>query len=234
MDNDVGQTCQVLALSDILPFPDKEYSQGISQTTNLLVNVISSASTHYIARSSPSPLPSSSSSGSGLAKSQSKAIAFISSPHTQTGLSHAHALTAGAVKVSGKTIKLIDGMISRILFGGSGTASSSSSTARSSVTNFPPPNLAPPPYSKNPNSPTDAKPPLPPRSASNKSGSEKPLLPPRSNQVMTVAPPLPPRALTKKAKLILSADLILETLDQSAKQLIDVGGRSATRVVGHR
>ncbi|KAE9401528.1 hypothetical protein BT96DRAFT_965005 [Gymnopus androsaceus JB14] len=235
-DEEEGKAIEVFARTippneqDWITSSAKVVSQGISQTTNLLVNVISSASTYYVSHYSPSPSrpPSSSSGDPAKSPSQSKAVAFISSSRTQTGLTHAHALTAQAVKVSGKTLKVIDGMILSLIGGSANKkAVASSSAASSSVANLPPP----PPYSSSPNPSTDAKPPLPPRSGSSKSVQDKPPPPPRSEKLP--APPLPPRALSQKAKLILSADLILSTLDQSAKQLIDVGGRSATRMVGH-
>ncbi|KAJ3973509.1 senescence-associated protein-domain-containing protein [Lentinula raphanica] len=208
----------------------KLVSQGISQSTNLLVNVVSSASTYYIYHSSSS-LATQKSSGSGsstnsASSSTSKAVAFISSSRTQTGLTHAHALTAQAVKVSGKTLSLIDDMIGKIVGSKPKSKSPNTSSSRSAT--------LPPPYSASPYPSADSKPPLPPRNLSTSSQltPEKPPLPPRSNTPQ--APPLPPRTLTKKAKLVLSADLIMSTIDQSLKQLIDVGGRSATRVVEHR
>ncbi|KIK62436.1 hypothetical protein GYMLUDRAFT_96048 [Collybiopsis luxurians FD-317 M1] len=199
----------------------KLVSQGISQTTNLLVNVISSASSYYIAHSSPSSRPSSSAASvSSTASTQSKAVAFISSSRTQSGLTHAHALSAQAVKISGKTLAVVDGMISKII-GAKDSAKGASYASNTPSSSSSPP----PPYSSTPNPSINAKPPLPPRLG------ENPPLPPHSDDS---APPLPPRALNKKAKLILSADLILSTLDESAKQLLNVGSRDATRVVAHQ
>ncbi|KAJ3744158.1 hypothetical protein DFH05DRAFT_1446713 [Lentinula detonsa] len=238
-----GQAVEVFARTipadqqDWMTSSAKLVSQGISQSTNLLMNVVSSASNYYINHSSPSTsrpassaalnIPGSSAS-SKSSSSSSKAIAFISSSRTQTGLTHAHALTAQAVKVSGKTLSLIDDMIGKII--GSKSKPSTVVPSSSSIhTGMPPP----PPYSTIPS--TNAKPLLPPRNTSEHlklPGPEKPPLPPRHATV--TAPPLPPRTLTKKVKLVLSADLILSTIDESLKQLIDVGGRSATRVVQHR
>ncbi|KAJ3929179.1 MAG: hypothetical protein NXY57DRAFT_1056245 [Lentinula lateritia] len=214
-------------------------SQGISQTTNLLINVVSSTSSNYINRSSPS---TSTISGAKSSPSSSKAVAFISSSRTRSGLTHAHALTAQAVKVSGKTLSVIDDMIGKMI----GTKSSSNTpkgmsktstvtlSSLKNVVNVP----SPPPYSTSPNTLTDSvKPPLPPRKVPilSQSGSEKPPFPPpRFISTPDTAPPVSSSTLTTKAKLILSADLILSTLDESVKQLIDVGGRSATRVVGHQ
>ncbi|KAJ3813623.1 hypothetical protein F5876DRAFT_73732 [Lentinula aff. lateritia] len=217
-------------------------SQGISQTTNLLVNVVSSASSNYVNRSSPSLSTVSGAKSSPSSSSSSKAVAFISSSRTRTGLTHAHAVTAQAVKVSGKTLSVIDDMIGKMIGtkgssntprGISKTSTVMPSSSFTDVVNIPPP----PPYSTSPNPFTDSvKPPLPPRKAPllSQSGSEKPPLPPRSISTPATAPPVSSSTLTAKAKLILSADLILSTLDQSVKQLIDVGGRSATRVVGHQ
>ncbi|KAF5392207.1 hypothetical protein D9757_001435 [Collybiopsis confluens] len=198
--------------------PTRVFSQGISQTTNLLVNVISSASSQYIARSSTAS--SSSSSINNPATIQSKAVAFISSPRTQSGLTHAHALSAQAVKISGKTLAVIDGMITKMIGAKNTTTEGAPRVSTSTST------LSLPPYSLSPNPSINAKPPLPPRTG------DKSLLPLRSEEALV--PALPPRTLTKKAKLILSADLILSTLDKSAKQLLDVGSRNATRVVEHQ
>ncbi|KAF9066403.1 hypothetical protein BDP27DRAFT_1423925 [Rhodocollybia butyracea] len=212
----------------------KLVSQGISSSTNLLVNVISSASSYYIAHSAPASASSSRSSSAAPSSFQSKAVALVSSSNTQTGLAHAHALTGQAVKISGKTLEVVDGLISRIIGGRSSAKTANPSASTSSL---------PPAYSKSP-SPIpsmDQKPPLPPRSVSSttmlsqSSELEKPPLPSQARAITTPPPPLPPRSLKKDlSKLILSADLILSTLDESAKQLLDVGGRNATRMVNHR
>ncbi|KAJ4480007.1 hypothetical protein J3R30DRAFT_2564755 [Lentinula aciculospora] len=219
----------------------KLVSQGITQTTNLLVNVVSSASSSYISRSSPStshPLTPTTSIKSTSAKSSplssSKAVAFISSSRTQTGLTHAHALTAEAVKVSAKTLAVIDGMIGKMI-GSKSSNNASKGSKASTLNSINVTNTPPPPYSASPNPSTNWKPLLPPRNMSvvpSHLESEKPPLPPRRGTAPV--PPLSSRTLNTKAKLILSADLILSTMDESMKQLIDVGGRSATRVVEHR
>ena len=48
-------------------------------------------------------------------------------------------------------------------------------------------------------------------------------------------PPLPPRpALRKRDKLLLSADLVLSTIDESLRRVIDTGSEEITRVVAHK
>ncbi|KAF9058915.1 hypothetical protein BDP27DRAFT_1503286 [Rhodocollybia butyracea] len=131
----------------------------------------------------------------------------------------------------GKTLELVNGLISRIIEG-----RSSANTANPSASTL----SLPPAYSKSlsPIPPMDQKPPLPPRSVSStmlSQSSELEKLPLPSQARAITTPPPPPCSLKKDlSKLILSADLILSTLDESAEQLLDVGGRNATRMVNHR
>lgn len=115
--------------------------------------------------------------------------------------------------------------------------------------------LAPPPYSGRPASPsyTDDKPPLPPRRSPSPSYmDDKPSLPPRRSP-SPVPPPMPPRTasgapesvvmmpqpqpaqrLSTKDRVLLSADLILSTLDHETRRLLDTGTETIGAVVGHR
>jgi len=48
-------------------------------------------------------------------------------------------------------------------------------------------------------------------------------------------PSLPPRpTLRKRDKLILSADVVLSTIDESIKRILDTGSEEITRVVAHK
>lgn len=47
-------------------------------------------------------------------------------------------------------------------------------------------------------------------------------------------PPLPPRELKTKDRVILSADLILSTIDDSTRQLIEAGVINFGKVMGHK
>jgi len=69
---------------------------------------------------------------------------------------------------------------------------------------------------------------LPPR------GGEKGSLTPPSTSD-SAPPPLPPRpTLRKRDKLILSADVVLSTIEESIKRMLDTGSEEITRVVTHK
>jgi spartin len=163
----------------------------------------------------------------------SRAAVFLSSERTKRGLNNVHAFSGQAVKVSAKTINVIDGMIKSAVGNNKGkgkerqTLAPGQTSAGGSRSPSPGPpsrlNTAPPSVlgGQLHASPTDGKPPLPPRNIS-RSPSPGP------------APPLPPRKVSTTGRLVLSADLILSTLEHSAKQLIDVGSDRISAVVGHR
>ncbi|KAF7359179.1 Senescence domain-containing protein [Mycena sanguinolenta] len=88
-------------------------SHAISGSTTLLIAAISAGSSFYMNRSKPSPRVSSSSSAG---KSEPpplppRAVAFLSSAHTRKGLAAVHSVSGQAVKVSAKTVAIIDGMV---------------------------------------------------------------------------------------------------------------------------
>lgn len=111
---------------------------------------------------------------------------------------------------------------------------------------------SPPAYSSSTNLFVDSKPALPPRRSTSPYGftksetseSSKPVpppLPPRTQSGHSITVPLPSLdapvrkgKLSTKDRLILSADLIWTTLDDSAKQILDVGTESLGAVVGHK
>lgn len=81
----------------------------------------------------------------------------------------------------------------------------------------------------------DGKPPLPPRHSpsSSRAPSPQPSSHAQSPQSLT-APPLPPRKLSTTKRVLLSADLILSTIDVSAKRVLDAGTSRVGAVVGHK
>ncbi|EEB89340.1 hypothetical protein MPER_12571, partial [Moniliophthora perniciosa FA553] len=219
-------------------------SHVISGTTNLLVRVISGASSYYISHSQPSPHHSSTNlARSGDASGAStppplppRALVFLTSEKTRKNLAKVQTVSTQAAKVSGKTIAVIDDMISRAINGkdkqskGKGTTSTLAAPVPQSGTSSGRTSPAPPPYASQVNltASGDSKPPLPPRA----SGSTVPLN--RSNSPNPAPPALPPRKLGFKGRIILSADLILSTIDESTKKLINVGADSATAIGQHK
>ncbi|TFK25054.1 hypothetical protein FA15DRAFT_378241 [Coprinopsis marcescibilis] len=204
-------------------------SQAISITTNLVVTTISSASNYYINHASPSPHHSGASTpitkdGSPPAlPPRPRALVFLTSESTRKNLGKVHAVTGEAVKVSGKTVKFIDGMIRRAI-------GSKPKRERGAW-------LRPQAQGPNPVSPSNSQ-------SSSASGSLSPppyssvggtALPPRRSSSPAVPPPLPPRErLSTKDKVLISADLILSTIDHSTRQLLDVGTDTAGKVVHHK
>ncbi|KAF7298506.1 Senescence domain-containing protein [Mycena kentingensis (nom. inval.)] len=199
-------------------------SHAISGSTTLLLSAISAGSRYYTSNSksateraatmsppppgTPPPLPA-------------RAVSFISSARTRKGLGAMHTVSGQAVKVSAKTVETIDKMIKRAMGNtkpGRVKLADMAAGQRGGST------LEPPPYS--------AGPPLPPR----RTPSPSPVRGPAS------APPLPPRAepstpapkLSKTARILLSADLILSTIDTSVKRLLDGGQQNVNSVVTHR
>jgi len=111
-----------------------------------------------------------------------------------------------AVKVSAKTVEVVDGLIKRAV-------------GRKEKQIYP--NSTPGIHSVPPN--------LPPRIG------ERGISIPSSSFSGFGPPPLPPRpTLRKRDKLILSADVVLSTFEESIKRIIDGGGEEITRVVTHK
>jgi len=229
------------------------FSHAISMTTTLLVTTITTASSYYISHSTPSPhhpgTPASGTSSTSRGGSPvppplpPRALVFLTSEKTRKGLSTVHAMSGQAVKVSTKTIGVIDSMIRRAMgakpkrtkyfpYGvpASGPSGKSPATGPPLPPRTPSPalsshsTLAPPPYSPK----------------GEKSGSltpESAFLPRRSP---SPAPPLPPRSrenqprLTTKDHILISADLILSTIDHSTRRMLDTGTEEIGKVVGHK
>ena len=108
-----------------------------------------------------------------------------------------------AVKVSSKTIEVVDGLIKKAV-GRKEKAKPQS----------------PAPGTRN----------VPQNLPSKDGGRGSPILPSDSGP-----PSLPPRpALRKRDKLILSADVVLSTVEESIKRMLDTGSEEVTRVVTHK
>ena len=190
-----------------------------------------------------------------------RALVFLTSENAQKGLSTVHTMSAQAATLSAKTVTLLDSMIKRAV--GSKKAQNSQpsldGTPRSSLT---PKSMSPQPnpvYSKGSNhqsrqssstylAPTSSgyAPPLPSRSPSPSSllspypSDNKSPLPtgqgrspsPQSGDAPGSSSPRPPLKLHHR--LLLSADLILSSVDSSVKQFVDIGAQNLGRAVEHK
>ena len=221
-------------------------SQAISMTTNLLVTTISSATDYYVSHSSPSPNYSSPSgsnvtgagtkvfvqSGSGAPPPlppRPRILVFLTSENTKKGLTAVHTISGEAVKMSSKTLTAIDTMIRRAMgMKNRRTKYFSSPSAPSGAGGA---SLAPPPpYEgfERSRTPSPQFPPekgaLPPRSPSPFAGPQAPV---------SVVLPHQPK-LTSKERMLMSLDLILATVDDSARRLLDAGPAVVGKVVAHK
>ncbi|KAJ7043004.1 hypothetical protein C8F04DRAFT_1073345 [Mycena alexandri] len=226
-------------------------SHAISGSTTLLLTAISAGSSYYTSRSKPSTPRTASTSSVSTPGSAAppplppRAVAFLSSARTRKGLAAVHSVSGEAVKVSAKTVEIIDGMLKKALGSSKGKGRATLTPgSRSSRPPLPPrapspsPYLAPPPpYSTSSDMVplTSEKPPLPPRrqpspspSPSRGSSPTPPTLPPRkSGEVISLK-------LSTTARILLSADLILSTIDNSTRRLLESGSENLGTVVGHK
>ncbi|KAJ8522626.1 hypothetical protein ONZ45_g820 [Pleurotus djamor] len=218
-------------------------SHTISASTNLLLTTVTAASNYYIAHSTPSPHASSTSlnrstpSTPGASTSSSptppppppRALVFLTSEKTRKGLNTVHAVTGQAVQISSKTVGMIDTFVRKAV--GGREKCKESRLVRAAAAASPPrtfPGTPTGPGDQTYLSPTPVRP------------GEKPALPPRRSP--SPGPPLlPPRGPDQKphklstiGKVILSADLLLSTLDHSTRQALDVGTERIGAVVGHK
>jgi len=208
---------------DIITKSASLISYAISGSTNLLLTAITSASDYAIKNTNPH-----SSIALGSSRDPNtppplppRAIVLLTSPRTRKGLQTIHAMSGQAVQVSAKTIGMLDGIIRKVVGGKDSKGKrreiappimASTLSVRGAAPRSSSPGLVPPPY------------------------TEKPQLPPRSNSraPSPQPPPLPPRNSNTKTRLILSVDLILSTLDDSMKRILNVGGQRLDAVVGHK
>ncbi|KAI9059727.1 hypothetical protein FKP32DRAFT_1760780 [Trametes sanguinea] len=234
-------------------------SQAISSSTSMLLKGLTNATSYYISHSTPSPHAS----GSQTPKEPKdpnapppRALLLLSHPRTHPTLSRAYAISGQAVKVSQKTVGIVENMIKRAVGGGTSPRRPPQRRVRRAL--YLRLCLHQPPQRQQPEV-TDVKPPLPPRR------NAPPPLPPRSRSKSpnpsgersavatssqptpsstpaptsrptprTTPPPPPPRPLKKTEKLLLSANLVLATVDDSAKRMFDVGSTQITAAVAHK
>lgn len=209
-------------------------SHAISLTTSLVVTTITAASNYYINHSAPSPHHSGASTpvAGAVPKDPNapknpnappipprpKALVFLTSERTKSNLRTVNAVSGEAVKVSAKTVSYIDNMIRKAI----GAGPKRERTAFFKPAPGTPGGSQPPPYTPD---------------ATEKGGLKSPPpLPPRGSS--PAPPPLPPRAGKAKLgftnKVLISADLILSTIDHSTRQLIDTGTSQFGKVMYHK
>ncbi|KAI0668438.1 hypothetical protein C8Q78DRAFT_258882 [Trametes maxima] len=245
-------------------------SQAITSSTTMLLSGLSSAANYYIHHSAPSPHAASLPQGGATQTSKNgtgtppppppRALLLLSHPRTHATLSRAYAVSGQAVKVSQKTIGVVESMIRRAVGGqdkpNAPTLGLPQPSRATSVASTPIPPVAaasssslsespPPPYPGQ-STTLDGKPPLPPRRGT------APHLPPRSRSksplpgenpppVSQPQPPVPGAAPTDQGKplkahhkLLLSANLILATVDDSAKRVFGGASTNLTAVMSHK
>lgn len=175
--------------------------------TGAVTTGISAASSYYIAHTKPNEKP----------------LEFSES--TRGHIRRVHKISGQAVSVSSKTTALIGECIDRAvgyLSGSSGRRSASRPPSPSPVTAAHGSSRSPSPMS--PPSP----PVLPPR---NLNSYLTP--PPRTVADGSTSPPLPPRPRLRN-RVLLSTDLLLTTLENSAKHLVDHGSTKLGEALGHK
>jgi len=177
-------------------------SHAISQTTNLLLTTITTASNYYVSHSTPSPHhPSSSVTPNPRGASADtpqplppRALVFLTSGRTRKGLAGVHAVSGQAVKVSSMTVSMIDNMIRRAM--GAKSKRPRAFLPNASLAHFPPES----PRMLSPTALPGTPPQLPPRTPS-PSSSKSYLVPPPyyypspapSASFQNDKPALPPR-----------------------------------------
>ena len=224
------------------------HSHVISGTTTLLTSAMNSASSYYIANSTPSPhaTPSTTAPASGTASPQpSRTLLLLQSPNTRKHLTRIHALSGQAVKVSSKTAGMVEGMIHRVVGGsdkGKGRASGTSTPSSSSIASGYKPPLPPRASSKAGSTTSQLQPSPPPYAAYHGSAAEIPLPLRKSPSTISSSPspsPAPtPRVnrspVSTRTSLALSAGILLSTLSTSSVRLVDVGSSALSAAVTHK
>ncbi|KAI0320297.1 hypothetical protein OF83DRAFT_1239174 [Amylostereum chailletii] len=229
-------------------------SHVISGTTTLLTGAMTTASGYYIAHSTPSPhanpsSPESSTKGNPTVSvpPPSRTLLLLQSPTTRKNLTRVHAVSGHAVKLSSKTLGVIDGVIDHFV----GNDKSKGKGKEKAAVPAPPPRLA---SGSTLRLPDGDKPPLPPRSRPSSPvpppyspgppalsvSSEKPPLPPRKTPVPSPVPSRapspegPPKPLRTRARIALSAALVLGAMSAATTRLVDVGGEALSSAVAHK
>ncbi|KAF7978726.1 hypothetical protein HWV62_45019 [Athelia sp. TMB] len=212
-------------------------SYAISGTTNMLTSAMTSASTFYIKNSqayTESPSSSSKSPADGAPPLPPRALVLLTSERTRKGLATMHAVSGQVASVSSKTAKTIGVLEQKVTRAvvGKGKEVYTQMSGSTLVPPLPPRTLstaASPVHSREPTpEPYSSSPPpyavYAPR--------HPPALPQRAPPTSKVNSNLPPPSNSRR--LVASAELILDTIDTSTKQLVDVGSKQLGAVMGHR
>ncbi|KAI0806840.1 hypothetical protein C8Q74DRAFT_1375418 [Fomes fomentarius] len=199
-------------------------SSAISTSTSMLLSGFTHATNYYINHSAPAPPPGQTSKDGTPPPPPPRALLLLQHPRTHQTLSRAYAISGQAVKVSQRTVGIVEDIIGKAVGGkskgtGKGTGSSTpsqsqarpqpytSASASSVQTARSIPSDAPPPYTgpaNPPVAPVDGKPPLPPRRT-----TQVPLppidglslAPPSSSQSLSpAAPPSSPSSTSGPGK----------------------------------
>ena len=173
-------------------------------------------------------------------------LVFLTSDKTRQGLSAVHTVSGEAVKMSSRTLNAIDSMIRRAMglknrrtkyF--SPPSGHSGPGAASLAAPLPTLPTQPPPYDsiEKPRTPSSypekgTPPTIPPRpSPSPFAGSSR--SPGPSTPTVSAALPHQP-TLTSKERILMSLDLILSTVDDSARKLLDTGPTAVGKIMAHK
>ncbi|KZP32615.1 hypothetical protein FIBSPDRAFT_774582 [Athelia psychrophila] len=213
-------------------------SYVISGTTSLVTYAMTSASTYYIRNSQAQPPSSSKSPGAGPPPLPPRALVVLTSERTRKGLATMHAMSGQVASISAKTAKAIGVLESKIIR----TAVGKGKEVYAQTSTQSPSTLGPPLPSRS-QTPSASSSAVHSRAASPQPSFSSP--PPYAVYTSRNPPSLPPRPSAPKVdpsiplpsnprRLIASADLILSTIDTSAKQLVDVGSKQLGAVMGHK
>jgi len=229
-------------------------------TTNLLVTTITSATDYYVSHSSPSPHHSANNPGGSVPVNGSMStgpsasgtppplpprprfLVFLTSDKTRKGMAAVHTVSGEAVKMSSRTLNAIDTMIRRAMglknrrtkyfapesgHVGPGAASLAAPLPR-----------LPPPYEAIEKSRTPSPQPrfekgIPPRPSPSPFAGPSRSYPGSSTPTVSATLPHQP-ILTSKERILMSLDLILSTVDDSARKLLDTGPAAVGKIMAHK
>ncbi|TCD63118.1 hypothetical protein EIP91_005990 [Steccherinum ochraceum] len=221
-------------------------SQVISGSTSLLLTGISSASSYYIKHSKPytpppppsHPISASTTPDGSPNLSTSGSSTPVPRPKTPTphpALTQAHYLSDKAAKASAVTATYVERFI-RQAVGGKDTAPpplpapTLSPTVPTNYSVYKPKPRATPTSSLNGS-------PIPPDTVSPHVQMPQPQMPGQAQGTgasSTPPPPPPRKPLRTRDRVLLSANLILATVDDSAKRMFDVSSERLGAVIGHK
>ncbi|KZT36217.1 hypothetical protein SISSUDRAFT_1063875 [Sistotremastrum suecicum HHB10207 ss-3] len=191
--------------TDTLVWTAAQVSRGITYATDTLASGMNLAANFYVSHSTPTATP------------------VVFSESTKRNVQRMHTISGQAVSVTKRTTEFIHSHIDRIVAGTLGGSGSSSQPPR--------PPSRPPSRSSGLSPP----PPIPPRPDGNPYLS--PALTPThsgSGQGSPAPPPPPPPKPRLLNRLLLSTDMLLTTLENSATHLVEAGTNSLSTSLGHK